>query len=473
LTWSAAWEPLRASPLQALRNTTLVACAIYVALLPTNDATFIRSWTLGIGCLSALVETTIAARARKPLPSPGGFVLVALLLWGAWVMVSWTWSIDRPYTLSQIEREALQTGLAIGLVYATSRDDRSFRVLAGATIGSFVFFAALGSGMALTDAGWRPEYWHYDFGIWSTYVVLVAPMLFMLLIPRPFGFGNGVRSLVVAGSIVALLVASLLMTGNRIAWPALGISISIAAVAIRIRFRDSPRRVVLRWFLPVAALLVMLTVAFVDAARDRAHRIYPGVSVLRTFEIDPRIQLWQLSLEWIAQRPVLGYGFGRRILGDELVRQTDNRLMNHPHDLMLSIWMQTGVIGVLLFGSFLVALVARYVSFIRQVDRRLALAGILGVAIVCGFLIKNLTDDFFYRSNAKEFFVLNAILIGYGARLTRGAGVSDVTARTADRACGAGAIPRAASADLRDAMEARASAPVEQSRRCADSSARR
>jgi len=41
------------------------------------------------------------------------------------------------------------------------------------------------------------------------------------------------------------------------------------------------------------------------------------------------------------------------------------------------------------------------------------------VALITGFVTKNLTDDFFYRSNAKEFYVLNAMVIGYGTRLKR------------------------------------------------------
>ena len=34
-------------------------------------------------------------------------------------------------------------------------------------------------------------------------------------------------------------------------------------------------------------------------------------------------------------------------------------------------------------------------------------------------MIKNLTDDFLFRSNAKEFFALAAMVLGYGARRER------------------------------------------------------
>jgi hypothetical protein len=42
------------------------------------------------------------------------------------------------------------------------------------------------------------------------------------------------------------------------------------------------------------------------------------------------------------------------------------------------------------------------------------------LSLLAGFVAKNLTDDFLFRSNAKEFWGLLALLIGFGARLERG-----------------------------------------------------
>ena len=48
-------------------------------------------------------------------------------------------------------------------------------------------------------------------------------------------------------------------------------------------------------------------------------------------------------------------------------------------------------------------------------------SGIIGIALVVGFLVKNLTDDFLLRSNGKEFWMLNAALLGVGMRRLRSA----------------------------------------------------
>ncbi|MGH8800944.1 MAG: hypothetical protein ACREX6_01445, partial [Casimicrobiaceae bacterium] len=36
-----------------------------------------------------------------------------------------------------------------------------------------------------------------------------------------------------------------------------------------------------------------------------------------------------------------------------------------------------------------------------------------------GFVVKSQTDDFLYRSNAKEFWALTAIVLGFGCRRER------------------------------------------------------
>jgi len=42
-----------------------------------------------------------------------------------------------------------------------------------------------------------------------------------------------------------------------------------------------------------------------------------------------------------------------------------------------------------------------------------------------GFVVKNLTDDFLFRSNAKEFWAMIAILLGLGTRLSARSARSD------------------------------------------------
>ena len=118
-------------------------------------------------------------------------------------------------------------------------------------------------------------------------------------------------------------------------------------------------------------------------------------------------------MDKISEAPWLGYGFGRGILREVLPAELHDRALTHPHNTFVGQWLETGVIGLVLFLAMLGALAWRYVRCIRDRDGSLAMAGIVGVSLLAGYMVKNLTDDFFYRSNAKLFWALNALLLAY------------------------------------------------------------
>jgi O-antigen ligase len=105
-----------------------------------------------------------------------------------------------------------------------------------------------------------------------------------------------------------------------------------------------------------------------------------------------------------------------------------NPLLWHAHNLFVGQVLQTGVIGLALFVALLAALCGRFVRYVRRGDDALAVIGIVGLALIAGFVAKNLTDDFLFRSNAKEFWALLALLVGFGTRLERGPPSSGVAA---------------------------------------------
>jgi O-antigen ligase len=176
-------------------------------------------------------------------------------------------------------------------------------------------------------------------------------------------------------------------------------------------------RAPLRSIAPLCAILVVLGIGFTDAARERASIDYsPQTSVAASLERDPRLVLWDRIIDKIEARPWIGYGFGRRILADELASELKNPLLVHAHNVFASQWLQTGVVGMLAFAALLCALGVRYARFLGSRDDTLAFVGVVGISLIAGFVIKNLTDDFMFRSNAKEFFALAAMLLGYGTR---------------------------------------------------------
>jgi len=94
-------------------------------------------------------------------------------------------------------------------------------------------------------------------------------------------------------------------------------------------------------------------------------------------------------------------------------------MLAHAHNLFVSQWLQTGAIGVAALLALLGALAWRYAAFLRNADGTLAAIGLVGLVMLVMFVVKNLTDDFMIRPTSKEFWALNALLIGYGIRRAR------------------------------------------------------
>jgi O-antigen ligase len=401
----------------------LAFAAAYLFLLPTNAATFAVSIAFGAAAVCAVIAFVAAWRSpARRMPLAGPWILVPLGVWALWSCASLAWSIHPAYSRAQLAREVMDSLLAMFIFYVAARDAHSVRVLIVTALASFAFFALLAIGADTIIGSWDAARWHHGVGVWSTWVVLIAPFMFALIAPPPAGFGGGARLLAVGFVLLALLITSARMTDNRVVWIALATVFATASVAAALHWPQTFRRMPLRWVAPLAVLALVLAIAFADVLEERAE-VARQESVATSIERDPRIVLWEHIGERIAARPLLGYGFGRRILATELASEMNDPLLAHAHNVFASQWLQTGVIGMAAFAAFLIALAARYVRFVRSDDDTLAFVGIVGLSLVTGFVAKDLTDDFLFRSNAKELWAMTSFLLGYGVRRERALGV--------------------------------------------------
>jgi O-antigen ligase len=393
--------------------------AAYLFLLPTNGATFAVSVAFGGAGLCAVVAFVVAWRdPATRIPLAGASILVPLACWALWSCASLAWSADPAYSRGQLEREVMDSLLTMLIFYVAARDAHSLRVLIGAAFASFTFFALLAIGEQLVGGTWDAGRWHHGVGAWATWVVLIAPFMFALIAPPPAGFGGGPRLLVVGFVLLALMIATARMTDNRVVWIALAAVFATASLLAALRWPRTFTRAPLRAAAPLVVLLIVLGLAFADVLEERARIALQG-SVAMSIERDPRIVLWEHVTARIAARPWTGYGFGRQILADELTKETGNPLLAHPHNVFASQWLQTGLVGMLAFIAVLVAFGARYARFVRARDDSLAFVGVVGLALLAGFVAKDLTDDFLFRSNAKELWAMTSFLLGYGMRRER------------------------------------------------------
>ncbi len=409
-----------------LLNLRLLALftAAYLFLQPTNHGTILRSIAFGGTVFFAacalgwnLWERSKTRETRIPLPP--WQIVISGGAWFAWSALSYFWSVKPHYTAGQLSREVTENVLVIVAFYIASRDIATLRTYVAAALASFAIMATLALGMAMSPAGWDPALKHNGVGPYSTYVVLTAPLLLTLIAPAPVGLRRRSLALALGAVLLGLVVATARLTDNRMIWIALAAVFASAATLSAVRWPRTFLRSPWRWLAPVAAIFVILGFAFTDAARERAHADFPpNTSVRATLKADPRIRLWHEISDRIGDRVWQGYGFGRRIQAEEIAGDLPDLQLTHAHNLFASQWLQTGAVGLALFVATLGTLALTFLRYIRSRDDVQAFLGVVGLSLLIGFVVKNVTDDFLFRSNAKELWAMLAILVGLGTRLS-------------------------------------------------------
>ncbi|MDQ6619498.1 MAG: O-antigen ligase family protein [Pseudomonadota bacterium] len=398
----------------------VATAAAYLALQGTNFGTFWKSATY-IGMLLLVMCVVIDADARRELrpPAPPLIVVVPFLFWIGWSALTWWWSIDPDFTRHELKGEALDLALMATLFYVVPFTTSAWRLIIGSSIGAFALLGLLAVVLAVLPWGWNADRFHGGIGPYSTYLVQTAPLLLWLVVPAPAGYGGGVRRVLAATGLLIVLIADARLTSNRNVWIAL-LALMLVLPLGAVRWRHSVRW--REWALPLVGIAIILALGFADTLRKRTEQNYaPDTPVSQVIAVDPRIALWSLTWEKIRQRPLVGYGAGKTILAPELRRDLGDPLLTHAHNVFISQWLQKGAVGLAAFALTLLALAGVFAQFLRSRDDVLAAIGFTGIGILTGMIVKNLTDDFLFGTNGRQFWCLMALLVGYGVRRQRAA----------------------------------------------------
>ena len=297
-----------------------------------------------------------------------------------------------------------------------------FRRYVVTILAAFAVLALASLGLALASTPWDDKLMHHGVGTWSTHLVIVAPLILLLRAPVRAGFGEGGKATLVAVALVVLLLGSAYATENRMVWPALFASLAVVGAGSALRWPRPWRERGGARTLAFVVLAIAIGLAFFDVATRKAESSQaPPVSIERSVAEDPRLAIWPLVRDRIAERPWVGHGYGKEILGPELARVLDDPTLTHAHNVFASVWLQTGAVGLALFVALLGLAAWRFAGYARSRDDTLALVGLVGLAILAGIVVKNLTDDFFVRTNARFLWATIALLVAFGERRLRGA----------------------------------------------------
>ena len=166
----------------------------------------------------------------------------------------------------------------------------------------------------------------------------------------------------------------------------------------------------------IAALVVGITFF---TSSNFSTRVKEAVDEVKSYQAESsrtslgmRFDWWLNSVELIKEKPAFGHGTGSfKAVQTALITGSDTQITDNPHNEYLLIGVQTGIFGLLLFLSLLVA--QFFASLKLEPQGRYVLQGIV-VAMAVGCLM----NSFLFDSHPGHFYgILSAILITSSQRM--------------------------------------------------------
>lgn len=292
----------------------------------------------GIGLLLLRARHTLERR----LPS-----IPLVILFTLWVLATALWSLDPLLTLRRGVEFALAGGFGLYLAvrFPLQKQLRIFWIalllLAVASVLAVFAFPATGldrSAGHLHD--WKGIFTQKN----ASGRMMVLATALLLVLRRGAGASKALFYSSIAAS-AALFALVLYKSGSRSAWLLEAVVLAVAFLLWILRCAAPKLRVLL---LVVAAELGLIAcvVAYAERARILEHL---GRGVM----LSGRVGIWAAVWSYICQRPWLGWGYAAFWQGwtgpSFQVSSMVHFLVFHAHDGYLDLWLQTGLLGLLLF----------------------------------------------------------------------------------------------------------------------------
>lgn len=329
----------------AARLLAMFGVLAFFALGPALSALAPRALGIALPILGAFTFPFFALTFRrriKPAEWLGGGVVLALLVFGLWQ----TPVQDRvPSLVRAIVGEG--AGAFCGL-YTILKMERAFlqRLL-----GVVCFSVALTAGLVLVewlfDMPINRALRHFDGGVMPPLYALDRTIIQVALLLWPiFGFARikGVSNWILLPGMV-LVEAVVLQGSSQASAVALGAGLLVyLLVSWQPSWSLRLGRLGLTVLLILAPFLIPLLNHLLGLKPDLWYQASAG----------ERLRIWSLTVIEILDRPWLGHGI-------EAAREFGNwgRVRGHPHNGILQVWAEFGLVGILLFAAGLRGLLQR------------------------------------------------------------------------------------------------------------------
>lgn len=347
------------------RIAWILLCAFLVSVPweKSVQATGLGTLTRALGVLALVAGVTAAVGNRKIRSLNAGLALAAVFV--AWSAATWFWSVDRDATLARAWTFAQLLAMA-ALIWNFCRTQvRQRHMLEAYVAGAVVSAAATIVRYALNQQTyWRryaaPGFEPNDLGLT---VALAIPAALYLALRAP-----GWRIWLYRTAIVVLL-AAVLLTASRTALVAT--FISFLFVVFTWRQTSSAQKI------SAVVLVGLLALSLVRLAPSPSReRLATLPTELTRGTLNKRTSIWKAGLKVLKRHPILGIGSGAYPKAVEPYLAKVPGQINVAHNTFLSVLVECGMAGFVLFGVLLLAL-GLFVWAMAGADRALWLTMLL------------------------------------------------------------------------------------------------
>jgi O-antigen ligase len=356
IDYPAVYAPAQAED-SALSAAAFAGLCAFVFVMPWEESVplwggfVISRWILLLTGAILAMHILSTRRIRKLAPQH-----LMMLAFAAWAALTLFWTIDEPATIARAATYA-QLLLAVWMIWElVTTDQRVLAVLksyvAGATVMSIATILNFMNGTQAADlyAEQGKVKYHDDrytmFGInendMALMLALSVPIVIYLLSRRPS------RALTLFCWLhLGVCMTALFLTGSRGGL----ISTAVAFTLFPLLYSKmaSTQRAA---FITMCAAGLACGVYFVP--QDVWNRLLQTGTQISQGTLTHRTVVWDAGLEAFRDHPWLGVGAGA--YGTAVVKAVDVRLV--AHDTYLSVLVEMGVAGALLFATLLAALYA-------------------------------------------------------------------------------------------------------------------
>jgi O-antigen ligase len=400
-----------APPRPDLRATwERLAPGLVLFILPIAHTTPARFTLIVLSALSLLL---VWRRHDGPRALP--LSTLAIIAWWAVVAaVASLTSTEPSYSWGEFRNEVLAPLAMFVVLYRLTDTSAAFRVFRAILFASALVVSALALITFAFGADWQRGNLVGDRNAFSTYVVLIAPLLIACWRDPPVA-GRAGRWLVVMAMVLAAAAGA--ATANRNMWFAIALeALVFGVVGLRASAPADRMRVARRLAVVGIVGALALTAILAVVINEKAKVSNTSTEEQARFDRDPRFEIWRYAKDRIAERPWSGYGFGRGILRRDFRTHFGDPLKWHGHNMAIDYVMEAGVIGGVTIVTLFFALYRQAWRTARAADPEVALAGTWVLAMLVGVTFKVMTDDILVRESALLFWSSLAIAFGLAAR---------------------------------------------------------